>query len=190
MLLGRARRVTLTIFTKVKNHRRSGSLLFEAARFITPESSKRNSGHFLSAPRQNYRKSHFELLPRFWQPLTLGKARIRVMEWKRRRAEEMKTQQEEQATAEQVRQAEADTEAARKLAATRAEEAERRLAVDREKTASAIRATEAAEKWAKATHQREQRRAKVYAINAVMRYVNTFVGEPSRLRRTVSGERR
>lgn len=114
-----------------------------------------------------------QVLAPFLRPDILEKARLRVMEWKRRRAEELKTQQEEQATVEQVRQAEADTEAARKLAATRAEEAERRLVAERERTASATRATEAAEKWAKAMHQREQRRAKIYAINAIMRCVKS-----------------
>lgn len=94
------------------------------------------------------------------------------MEWKRRRAEEIKTQQEEQATLEQLQQAEAETEAARKLAAARAEEAERRIAAGRESTAEAVRATESAEKWAKTSRQRERRRAEVYAINAVMRCVN------------------
>ncbi len=114
-----------------------------------------------------------QVIAPFPRRVLLDKARLRVMEWKRRRAEELKTQQEEQATVEQVRQAEADTEAARKLAATRAEEAERRIVAERERTASAIRATEAAEKWAKTMHQREQRRAKVYAINAVMRCVKS-----------------
>lgn len=78
-------------------------------------------------------------------------------------------QQEEQATLEQKRRAEADTEAARKLAAARAEEAERRLVLERESTADAVRAAEAAEKWEKTSRQREQRRAEIYAINALMR---------------------
>lgn len=104
------------------------------------------------------------------QPLVALKARLRVMEWKRRRAEELKTQQEEQATLEQLQRAETETEAARKLAAARAEEAERRIVAERESTADAVKAAESAEKWAKASRQRERRRAEVYAINAVMRY--------------------
>lgn len=100
------------------------------------------------------------------------KARLRVMEWKRRRAEEIKAQQEEQASIEQLQRAEVETEAARKLAAARVEEAERRIVAERESTADAVRAAESAEKWAKASRQRERRRAEVYAINAVMRYVS------------------
>lgn len=93
------------------------------------------------------------------------------MEWKRRRATEIKAQEEEQASLEQLQQAEAETEAARKLAAVRAEEAERRIVAERESTADAARAAESAEKRARASRQRERRRAEVYAINAVMRYV-------------------
>lgn len=91
------------------------------------------------------------------------------MEWKRRQAEELKTQQEEQATLEQKNKLEANTEAARKLAAARAEEVERRFILERESTADALRAGEAAEKWAKTSRQRQQRRAEIYAINALMR---------------------
>ncbi|CAM9168063.1 unnamed protein product, partial [Pylaiella littoralis] len=97
------------------------------------------------------------------------KARLRVMEWKRRQSEELKTQQEEQATLEQKNKLEANTEAARKLAAARAEEVERRFILERESTADALRAGEAAEKWAKTSRQRQQRRAEIYAINALMR---------------------
>ncbi|CBJ30812.1 expressed unknown protein [Ectocarpus siliculosus] len=97
------------------------------------------------------------------------KARLRVMEWKRRRAEELESQQEEQATQEHRQQAEAETEAARKLAAARAEEAERRILAEHNNSADAVRASEAAERWAKASRERERRRAEIYAINAVMR---------------------
>lgn len=96
-------------------------------------------------------------------------ARLRVMEWKRRRAEELESQKEEQATMEHRNQVEAETEAARKLAAARAEEVERRILAERNNSADAVRAAEAAERWAKASLQRERRRAEVYAINAVMR---------------------
>lgn len=82
----------------------------------------------------------------------------------------MKLQQEEQATLEKKKKAEADTETARKLAAARAEEAERRLILERETSEDDVRAAEAAEKWAKTSRQREQRRAEIYAINALMRY--------------------
>lgn len=108
------------------------------------------------------------------------------MEWKRRRAEEIKAQREEQATLERQQQAEVDTEAARKLAAARAEEAERRSAVERGSTADATRAAETAEKWAKASRQRERRRAEVYAINAVMRCVEWCLGRSVR-RGSLSG---
>ncbi|CAM9952850.1 unnamed protein product [Ectocarpus sp. 12 AP-2014] len=97
------------------------------------------------------------------------KARLRVMEWKRRRAEELESQQEEQATLDHRKQVETDTEAARKLAAARAEEAERRILAERNNSVDAVRASEAAERWAKASRERERRRAEIYAINAVMR---------------------
>eukprot|EP00903_Cladosiphon_okamuranus_P007573 g7347.t1 len=91
------------------------------------------------------------------------------MEWKRRRAEEIKAQEEEQASLEQLQQAEAETEAARKLAAARAGEAERRIVAERESTADAAQAAESAKKRSRAAQQRERRRAEAYAINAVMR---------------------
>ncbi|CAM9385225.1 unnamed protein product, partial [Ectocarpus fasciculatus] len=97
------------------------------------------------------------------------KARLRVMEWKRRRAEELESQQEEQATLEHRQKVEAETEAARKLAAARAEEVERRIIAERSNSADAVRAAETAERWAEASRQRERRRAEIYAINAVMR---------------------
>lgn len=96
------------------------------------------------------------------------------MEWKRRRTEEWKSQQEEQATLEHRKQVEAETEAARKLAAARAEEAEGRIIAERKNSADAVRASEAAERWAKASRERERRRAEIYAINAVMRWGHVF----------------
>lgn len=73
-------------------------------------------------------------------------------------------------TLEQKEQAEAALEAARKLAATRAEEAERRKLAERENSAGVGRAADVAEKWAKHSIERRRRRAEIYAINAIMRY--------------------
>lgn len=97
-----------------------------------------------------------------------GQAQMRVMEWKRRRAEELNTQEQELAPFEQQSRVEA-FEAARKLAAARAEETERRAVEERENTAEIARASEMAERWAKNSRERERRRAEIYAINAVMR---------------------
>ncbi|CAM9667142.1 unnamed protein product, partial [Laminaria digitata] len=60
------------------------------------------------------------------------KARTRVMEWKRRQSDGLKAKIEEVATFEQKERAEAALEAARNLAATRAEEAERHRVAERE----------------------------------------------------------
>lgn len=79
-------------------------------------------------------------------------------------------QEKEQATLEQQRaRAEVILRTARSLAAERAEQAERRNSIEREKTSETSRLAENAEKWAKASRQRERRRAEIYAINAVMR---------------------
>ncbi|CAM9453689.1 unnamed protein product, partial [Hapterophycus canaliculatus] len=95
------------------------------------------------------------------------KARMRVMEWKKRRAEELK--HEEQSTMEQKQQEDVDTASARKLAAARAEEVQRRICVERENTVDTLRTQEMAERRAKNLRQKERRRAEIYAINAVMR---------------------
>lgn len=100
------------------------------------------------------------------------KARIRVTEWRRRRAEELKAQAAEQATFEQKLRAEAVLEAARQLAAARAEEAERRLVAEQENRAEMSRAAQMSEKWASNSREKERRRAEIYAINAVMRWVS------------------
>lgn len=93
------------------------------------------------------------------------------MEWKRRQSDGLKAKIEEVATFEQKERAEAALEAARNLAATRAEEAERHRVAERENAAGIGRAADVAEKWAKHSLERRRRRAEIYAINAVMRYV-------------------
>lgn len=101
--------------------------------------------------------------------LSACQARARVMEWKRRQSDGLKENMEEVATLEQKERAQAALEATRKLAATRAEEAERRLMAERENAAGIGRAADVAEKWAKHSLERRQRRAEIYAINAIMR---------------------
>lgn len=101
---------------------------------------------------------------------------MRVMEWKRRRAEELKMQEEEKSTLEQKQQVDADTASARKLAASRAEEVQRRCSIERENTPDVLRTQEMAEKWAKNSSQKERRRAEIYAINAIMRWVHASLG--------------
>lgn len=71
--------------------------------------------------------------------------------------------------AEQKSRAEGELDAARKLAAARVEETARRLAQGSENAAEKLRATEIAAKLAKQCREKEQRRAEIYAINAVMR---------------------
>ena len=110
------------------------------------------------------------------------------MEWKRRQSDGLKANVEEVVTLEQKERAEAALEAARKLAATRAEEAERRLIVERENTAGIGRAADVAEKWAKHSLERRRRRAEIYAINAIMRYVSLCV--PALSHKFVRGRRK
>lgn len=97
------------------------------------------------------------------------------MEWKRRQSDGLKAKEEETVTLEQKEQAEAALEAARKLAATRAEEAERRKIAERENAAGVGRAADMVERWAKHSLERRRRRAEIYAINAIMRYVYNSV---------------
>lgn len=111
--------------------------------------------------------------------LPVYQARTRVLEWKRRQSDGLKENIEEVATLEQKERAEAALEAARKLAATRAEEAERRLVTERENAAGIDRAADVAEKWAKHSLEKRQRRAEIYAINAIMRYLSLYVSELS-----------
>lgn len=110
------------------------------------------------------------------------------MEWKRRQSDGLKANVEEVVTLEQRERAEAALEAARKLAATRAEEAERRLIAERENTAGIGRAADVAEKWAKHSLERRRRRAEIYAINAIMRYVSSCV--PALSHKFVRGRRK
>lgn len=100
---------------------------------------------------------------------------MRVMEWKRRRAEEMKIREQELAPLEQQSRV-AALEAARKLAAARAEDTERRAVEERENTAEIARVSEKTDRMAKNSRERERRRAEIYAINAVMRCVNWRLG--------------
>lgn len=93
------------------------------------------------------------------------------MEWKRRRAEEVKIREQELAPLEQQSRV-AALEAARKLAAARAEDTERRAVEERENNAEIARVSEIAERLAKTSRERERRRAEIYAINAVMRCVD------------------
>lgn len=62
-------------------------------------------------------------------------------------------------------------EAARKLAATRAKDAERQATTERENSENVARSSETTARWAKTVRERTRRRAEIYAINAVMRYV-------------------
>lgn len=86
---------------------------------------------------------------------------------------------EEQSTSEQKQQVDADTASARELAAARAEDVQRRTNMERENTADALRTQETAERRAKNSRQKERRRAEIYAINAVMRWVHGLRSEPA-----------
>lgn len=61
-------------------------------------------------------------------------------------------------------------EAARKAAAARVEDTARRALQQKEEAFAKCRGAELPEKAAKESREKEQRRAEVYAINAVLRY--------------------
>lgn len=93
------------------------------------------------------------------------------MEWKRRQSEELKAKGQDKEGHDRRSKGEASLEAARKVAATRVEEATRGLLQEREDSAAKARAAELAEKSAKEAHDKEQKRAEIYAINAIKRHV-------------------
>lgn len=91
------------------------------------------------------------------------------MEWKKRQAEGLSTRGEDEATQGKKYRPEALLEAARRLAATKAKEAERQATSERENSEKVVSSSETTARWAKTVHDRTRRRAEIYAINAVMR---------------------
>lgn len=90
-----------------------------------------------------------------------------MVEWKRRQSEDLNVKSQDHG-----RQSNEETglEAARKAAAARVEDTAKKALQEKEDAFAKCRAAEIAEKAAKECREKEQKRAEVYAINAVLRY--------------------
>lgn len=95
------------------------------------------------------------------------------MEWKSRQAKNLQPKEKEPVVPDQKSAREAGAEALRRQAAARVEQTSRRPAQERENAAVKVRAMASADLSANDVHDRQQRRAEVYAINAVLRCVRT-----------------
>lgn len=92
-----------------------------------------------------------------------------MTEWKKRHAEGLKTRGEDEVTRGKKYRSESLLEAARKLAAARAKEAERQANTERENSEKVVSSSETTARWAQTVRERTRRRAEIYAINSVMR---------------------